>query len=83
MGGGDGWDGGGSTLPILNITTPDQPPHGGLTGSSSSSSTPPAQLGGFFTPCIQRPRNLVNFSRLKNAGKLFFLPSIAIFREPY
>ena len=32
MGGSDGGDGGGRTFPILYITTPDQPPHGGVTG---------------------------------------------------
>ena len=37
VGGGDGADGGGRPFPILYITTPDQPPHGGVTGSSSSS----------------------------------------------
>ena len=37
--GGGEWvgDGGGRTFPIL-YTTPDQPPHGGVTGSSSGSS---------------------------------------------
>ena len=36
MGGvGGGWGGGwgGRTFPILYITTPDQPPHGSITGS--------------------------------------------------
>ena len=32
MGGGDGGDEGGRTFPILYITTPDQPPHGGVSG---------------------------------------------------
>ena len=35
MCGGDGGDRRGRTFPILYITTPDQPPHGGVTGSSS------------------------------------------------
>ena len=33
MGDGDGGDVGGRTFPILYITTPDQPPHGGVTGN--------------------------------------------------
>ena len=32
--GGDGVEGG-RAFPILYISTPDQPPHGGVTGSSS------------------------------------------------
>ena len=37
MGGCDGEDGGGRTFPILYITTPDQPPHGGVTGMKATS----------------------------------------------
>ena len=34
-GGGEGGVGERRTFPILYITTPDQPPHGGVTGSSN------------------------------------------------
>ena len=54
MGDGDGGDVGGRTFPILYITTPDQPPHGGVTGNSKVLLMVVKEVNKFAEPTAQR-----------------------------